>query len=132
MVTTNGSTVAVAADQDHVHFRLGQLNTGCKGSCTAVSGVQGAAINVAGQTGGTTDTGNDSSLFLLQVEAVHGTDQALHDNTVAATRAPDMGQFARTDKFFVIKSHGYLTSFIFSRICSGLIGSPSTRLMPRI
>ena len=105
VVTTNSGTIAVATNQNDVHFRASHFYTGSKCSCTAVSGVQGAAVDVARQTGSTTDAGNQSCILFFQFQSVHCTDKTLHDNTVTAARAPDMGQFAGTDILFVIKSH---------------------------
>ena len=130
MVAADGGAVAVAADEDDVHFRFGHFYAGGKGGGSSVGGVQGAAVHVAGDAGCAADAGYYGGVVFFKFEGVHGADKPFHDDAVAAAGAPDVGEFAGTDVLFVVEGHGYLTSLILFSIWSGLMGSPSTRKMP--
>ena len=130
VVAADGGAVAVAADEDDVHFRFGHFYAGGKGGGSSVGGVQGAAVHVAGYSGCAADAGYDGGVVFFKMEGVHGADEPFHDDAVAAAGAPDVREFAGTDVLFVVEGHGYLTSLILFSIWSGLMGSPSTRKIP--
>ncbi len=105
VVTADCRTITITTDTNNRHFRLGHFYSGRKSGGAAMSGMQGAGINITRQTAGTADTGNESGLVPIQLTGIHGPDQSLHDNAMTATGTPDMRQLARTDRFFVIVSH---------------------------
>ncbi len=105
MVPADGGAVAVAAHDDNRHFRFGHFDAGGKSGGATMGGMKGAHVDVAGKTAGAADTGNDGGIVLFQTAGIHGPDQALHGDAVAAAGAPDVGQFAGTDGFVVIVSH---------------------------
>ena len=105
VVPTDGSAVAVAANENDVHLRLSHLYAGGKGSCATMGGMKGTKIHITGETGSATDAGDNRGIVLLKAKSVDGPDEPFHDNAMTATGTPDMGQFAGTDIFIVIKSH---------------------------
>ena len=76
----------------NIQFGLCQFNAGCNRNSTAVSGMYGIKIKIAGSTAGAADTGNYSHIVFGKIEFGNSFNNAAGNNAIAAAGAPDMRQ----------------------------------------
>lgn len=121
VVASDGGSVSVAHDVDYRELGIRHLNAGRKGERTSVRGVKRAGVYISGHTARAADTGRNAYLLLGYLEVGEGAEYGVHDDSVSAAGAPDMGHELGTQKFLnVFAWHRYATSLMKDIISAGL------------
>ena len=104
MVAADSSSITIAHNYKNLQPRLCYLGTGSKSQRTAVCGMYGIKIHITGHTRRAADAGDHQHVILWVAELIQCSGQCRHHDTVAAARAPDMGQIA-AEILFIYSFH---------------------------
>ncbi len=88
MVATDGKTVAVAAEQEHVQIGPGETNAGRKWDGAAVNVMRAVAVDEIWKTRRTTDSGEGDDLFVLEIAFLEDLVKRSEHGEIAATGTP--------------------------------------------
>jgi hypothetical protein len=88
MVAADTECVAVAGDDPHVEFGIGELDPGRDGRSATVDGVEAVARHVVGKAARAADAADEYGVFARDAKVGHGPLDGFQYGIVAAARAP--------------------------------------------
>ncbi|MPM45799.1 hypothetical protein SDC9_92491 [bioreactor metagenome] len=130
VVAPDGGSVAVAHEDHHGEFRVGELDPRGEGESPPVGPVEGVHRQVVVRPSPASDARDGGGLPAVQPEVGKGTGDGLQDEAVAAAGAPDSGQPVFREVFPTVPGRHDRASLRAERISPGGMRVPSTRLIP--
>ena len=130
MVTTNSQSITVTGNLKNIQFRISTLGSGCDSSSPAMNRMETISIHVIGETGRTSDSGNNCPRFFRVPQFSHGFLYGVNDTMVTATRTPTNLLVALKIFRCILFCHDYFpnNSVIFSFSSTTVKGNPATLL----